>query len=173
LSIHLEVSEIRSEKILALHRWWQSHCHADIPDRSDLNPTDIKCLLPNLLISDVEPCPFRIRYRLVGTTVVDATGFDFTGRYLDELMPGDADEPWMEDYRRAYALRAPLFGIASAPTTMDVRYSYEFALFPLRKGGSDVRQFVSVEDYFDFRMKAGEWEQWGLQTFQERPALAG
>ena len=172
LNTHLDSSEMRSDKIASVYRWWSGHDHGDIPDRAHLDPTDIKSILPSLLIADVELNPFRIRYRLVGTLVAEATGLNFTGRYLDELIPGDAEEPWMEEYKRSYTLRSPVFGVASAPTTMGVRFSYEFGIFPLRNGGSTISQFVSVEDYFDFKRRAGEWEQWEIQTSCERRILA-
>src|ERR1051325_10468197 len=81
MSIYDDVGNARSHMIPALHSWWLDHARNDIPDRSQLHPGDVKPLLPYLLISDVEHNPFRIRYRLVGTRVVEATGIDFTGRY--------------------------------------------------------------------------------------------
>ncbi len=57
-----------------------------LPDRADLDPAEIPLLLPYILISEVEQ-PFRIRYRLIGTEVVHVTGMNFTGHYLDELIP--------------------------------------------------------------------------------------
>lgn len=42
-------------------------------------------LLPHLTLFEVESEPLRFRVRLVGTSVVEATGMEMTGRYLDEL----------------------------------------------------------------------------------------
>ena len=122
-------SEISSRKVQTLLRWWQERCGGGIPDRSQLDPSDIKPLLPNLLLLDVEHEPFRVRYRLVGTRIREATGFDITGRYLDELLPASPDQHWMDYYRRAYATRLPVVGSIAAPTTSGYLFTYEFRTF--------------------------------------------
>lgn len=146
--------------IRSLHGWWLERCAGDIPDRADLNPADLKPLLPNLFLVDVEHAPFRIRYRLVGTRATEATGMDITGRYLDDLLPAGVDEPWMEYYLQAYSTRQPVFGAVDAPIRSGGRFTYEFGLFPLRKGGATVEQFVSIEDYFDLASTLVELTQW-------------
>jgi len=79
---YANATQLRSPLVRTVHDWWTGHRGEDVPDRSALDPFALKATLPYLLISDVEPPPFRIRYRLVGTKVVEATGLDFTGRYL-------------------------------------------------------------------------------------------
>ena len=145
--------DVRSDLVRSMLQWWLGKCSShipgrDIPDRDDLDPADLKPLLPNILISDVEHDPFRIRYRLVGTRAREATGFNIVGRYLDELLPTDPDEPWMDDYRLAYRTRRPVLGVSSVKTTIGEVFTYEYGLFPLRKGGGTaIEQFVAVEDY--------------------------
>lgn len=146
--------------VRTLHRWWLDRSAGDIPDRADLDPADLKPLLPNLFLIDVEHDPFRIRYRLVGTRVVEVTGYDITGHYLDNLLPADASEPWVEHYRSAYRTRLPLFGAVDAPTRSGGYFTYEFGLFPLRKGGKAVDQFVSIEDYFDLGTSLTQLVEW-------------
>jgi hypothetical protein len=159
--------EVRSALVRSLYSWWITKRGQDIPDRSDLDPVDLKHLLPNLFIADVEHNPFRIRYRLVGTRAIEATGMDITGRYLDELLPGDGSERWTEYYYQAYQTRLPVFGASEAPTTCGTRFTYEFGLFPLRKGGSTIEQFVALEDYFDLTSTLLELVEW--RERQERP----
>jgi hypothetical protein len=57
------------------------------PSRRDLDPTEIKKLLPHVLLVDVHEGG-RYRYRLIGTDNVREHGMDATGRYLDEVLPG-------------------------------------------------------------------------------------
>src|SRR3546814_17152966 len=57
--------------------------------------------MPNILIADIEQDPFRVRFRLVGTKVVEATGFEFTGKYLDEITLPDDEGPFLESYQLA------------------------------------------------------------------------
>ena len=127
MGLYASEKDLRSEMVRSLHRWWLSKSGSDIPDRADLDPVDIKTLLPNLFIADVEHDPFRIRYRLVGTKAIQATGFDLTGRYLDDLLPADGSEPWMEYYHQAYRTRSPVFGSSRTPTTSGSHFVYEFA----------------------------------------------
>lgn len=170
MSLYADVSDVRSEMIRSLCRWWLSRCADDIPDRADFDPAEMTLLLPNLFIADVEHQPFRIRFRLVGTRAVEATGMDITGCYLDELLPPNPDEPWLEYYRRACEERVPVFGSCEAPTRSGGRFSYEFGLFPLRRGGREVAQFVSIEDYFDLTSTLTELKEWQEKRASEGPA---
>lgn len=152
--------DLRSVMVRSIHRWWLAKSTGDVPDRADLDPADLKRLLPYLFIADVEHAPFRIRYRLMGTRAVEATGMDLTGRYLDELLPADHAEPWMDHYQHAYRTRRPLLGACEVPTTSGSRFTYEFGLFPLRNGGAAVEQFVALEDYFDLTSTLLELVEW-------------
>jgi hypothetical protein len=149
--------------IHALHRWWLSHRGDDIPERISLDPVDLKRLLPNLMISDIEDDPFRVRYRLVGTNMVSATGLDFTGRYLDELVPADRDGHRLLDYRTAYSDRLPVLGTSSVTTSVGNRSAYEYGIFPLRNGGTPVAQFVELEDYFAPNRGSGALQKWRIK----------
>jgi hypothetical protein len=154
-------SLITSPLVRQLHDWWVAQRRASgIPDRSDLDPLALRGLLPNLIISEVETEPFRIRYRLVGTKIADVTSFDFTGRYLDEILAEGSETPWMEFYEIIYESRIPLFGSVTERTASGGSFTYEFGIFPLTAGGAEVRQFVSIEDYFDFRLTSAELHAW-------------
>jgi hypothetical protein len=164
VAIYSNPDDVRSDMVRSMLQWWLAKSGGDIPDRDDLDPADLKPLLPNILISDVEHDPFRIRYRLVGTRAREATGFNIVGRYLDELLPTDPDEPWMDDYRLAYRTRRPVLGVSSVTTTSGEIFTYEYGLFPLRKGGSAIEQFVAVEDYGDLSSTLLDLVEW-----RERP----
>ena len=161
-------SDVRSTMVRTLLRWWLERCAGDIPDRADLDPADLKPLLPNLFVVDVEHEPFRIRYRLVGTRAIEVTGYDITGHYLDDLLAGDASEPWIEHYHTAYRTRRPVFGAVDALTRSGGRFVYEFGLFPLRKGGTAVDQFVAIEDYFDLATSLTQLVEWREADARQR-----
>jgi hypothetical protein len=158
-----KLAKMCSGMIRSLHEWWLAQRGDDIPDRAALRPEEFKSMLPYMLVSEVVHNPFRIRYRLAGTVVVAVTGMEVTGRYLHELDPSD-DEPWMAHYMSAYRTRAPVFGTTWLMSTGQVRYPYEFGIFPLRKGGTDIAQFVSIEDYFDFKGPVDELVGWRLRS---------
>ena len=64
------------------------HPGTGLPGRRHLKTLDVPQALPNLVLTDVERDPYRFRVRLMGTAVVAAFGEDYTGRYLDEALPG-------------------------------------------------------------------------------------
>lgn len=153
--------ECLSELVKLLHAWWDAaRGPADVPDRADLRPDEMKPLLPFLFIADAEHDPFRVRYRLAGTRATEVTGFDITGRYLDELLSAEPDQPWMDHYRRVYHTRKPLLGATTVPTSDGKLFTYEFGIFPLRNGGETIDQFVAVEDYFGLISKIVQVEPW-------------
>jgi hypothetical protein len=165
VAIYSNPGDVRSDMVHSMLQWWLARSGSDLPDRDDLDPADLKPLLPNILISDVEHDPFRIRHRLVGTRVREVTGFNIVGRYLDELLPTDPDEPWMDDYRLAYRTRRPVLGVSSVTTTSGEIFTYEYGLFPLPKGGRAIEQFVALEDHGDLNSTLLDLVEW-----RERPA---
>jgi hypothetical protein len=151
------IEHSHSPMVRAMHAWWLAHRGpAGIPDRSALDPAALKSLLPNLFIAEIEPTPFRVRYRLVGTKAVQVIGFDLTGQYLDEVLPGEPGTPWMDYYRIVYDSREPLLGSAVVPATSGGTLTYEFGLFPLTQGSTGVAQVAAVEDYFGFDLTAAQ-----------------
>jgi hypothetical protein len=150
-------NQCKSDLVRKLHAWWSS-CRgpSGLPDRTDFDVFAHKPLLQNLMLSDVEPEPFRIRYRLVGTRIVRNLGVDFTGRYLDDLLGTDFTIPWMDYYRKVYSERVPLMGEVTEPTRSGSTFTYEFGIFPLTtEHGAEVKQFIALEDYFDFELTSG------------------
>lgn len=149
MQVWTEIDRCTSPMVRALFAWWTSNRGASgLPDRSTFDPAAFKALMPNLVISEVERDPFRIRYRLVGTRVAQFTGLDFTGRYLDELIASGSTSEWQDQYAAAYESRRPRFGSITEPTTSGGTFTFEFALFPVTRGGETVAQFIAVEDYF-------------------------
>jgi hypothetical protein len=169
-----EIENSRSRLVRLLHDWWMARRRPEgMPYRSDVDPAELKPVLPNLFIAEAEHDPFRIRYRLVGTRAVAITGYDITGRYLDELLnPDETDAPWLRFYRRVYDTRMPLLGSVTVPAQSGGSFDYEFGLFPLthpssnpggHPGGGDtvrVEQFIAVEDYFDIPLRSALLKPW-------------
>jgi hypothetical protein len=146
----------KSKLVRTLYDWWSANVGpAGIPDRGAFDLIEHRLLMPCVLISDVEPEPFRIRYRLVGTRIVANLGVDFTGRYLDEFLGPNFTVPWVDYYRQAYATRRLLMGALTEPTRTGGTFSYEFGLYPIARGGDAVEQFIALEDYFDFTLTSG------------------
>ena len=141
-----DVSIVRSERIRRLNDYWQAKARGKVPSRSDIDPVDVRELLPNLLMIDMLGDPVRFRFRLVGTRVVQYTGFDFTGRCLDELVFQGRD--FLEQcYHRLLAERRPVFGHYAWLVRSRHFGQCEFGLFPLSDDGATVNRGISIEDY--------------------------
>ena len=105
--------------IEALHRYWNSRAGGRAPQRNDIEPADIKPLLPFLYIVRYEREPFRVRYILTGTEADRWNGFNLTGRYVDEFLGTDingANRILLDAYTKAFETAAPVFGTYSWPT---------------------------------------------------------
>ncbi|WP_119299724.1 PAS domain-containing protein [Dongia deserti] len=105
----IDVSQVTSERVKKFRFYWPGKLTGrSLPPRDAIDPAEIPRLLPYLVIAEIERKPLRVRYRLVGTRVVEANGHDFTNRYLDECK--FAVEPLLvECYRRLVATRGPVF----------------------------------------------------------------
>jgi GNAT superfamily N-acetyltransferase len=141
--------DLTSPKIAALARYWEEKRGArPMPPWSDIDPAEIKPLLPHLLVSRYEHNPFRVRYTLVGTWLARYAGGDFTDRYLDELDFSNEDTDWPEHHRRFIAEARPCFGICRFVTASGVERDYESAMFPIAgPDGRTVERALGIEDF--------------------------
>ncbi|HKP22777.1 MAG TPA: PAS domain-containing protein [Dongiaceae bacterium] len=147
----IEARQITSPRVGALHRYWQSKRRDGLlPTRAAIDPIEIPRLLPYLVIAEIEPSPMRIRYRLVGTQVVEDNGSDFTNRYIEEC--SFAVEPLLlECYRRLVETQAPVFAyyewhkrdLQGAKGAVGAN---ETGFFPLSSDGVNVDLAISLAD---------------------------
>jgi hypothetical protein len=172
-----EIDRCTGTLVRALHDYWSAK-RADriMPARADIDPTEIKHLLPHLVIADLTTEPFRVRYRLLGTKVVAESGNDFTGRYLDEMVAADVEDQWETCYRLVWAEQRPIFGDTTVPTLDGGTFTYEFGIFPLSSDGAAVTQCIAVEDYgwlndrlFELQEKAQPWQPKGMTPRKDGP----
>lgn len=138
----------RSPRADALYRYWSSRCGTSLPSRADIEPADIKTLLPYILMVDIHRNPFRVYYRLVGTAVAHFCGLDFTGAYLDDLA---FDICITKDLVNAYHVvcnaRQPGVGMARAQINHQTVVDVEYVICPLIGADGEVKQCLALEDY--------------------------
>jgi hypothetical protein len=141
-----DISVVHSPRIRKLNTYWLAKAKGQVPKRSDIDPVDVRELLPNLMMIDMLGDPVRFRYRLVGTRVVQYTGFDFTGLCLDEMVFQGRD--FIElCYRRMLSEKRPIFGHYAWLVRSRHFGQCEFGLFPLSDDGVTVNRGISIEDY--------------------------
>ena len=97
-------------KLAALHAWWRAKTGtADaLPSRADVNPAELRHLLPHIALVDILRDPLDWRYRLVGTRMVDVMGGERTGKRMRELLSPPAIEGSVMLMTRLLETRAPL-----------------------------------------------------------------
>jgi hypothetical protein len=76
------------------HRW---------PARDDIDPLDLKLLLPNIFMVAAVNDGTRFRYVLSGAAVRQQLGFELSGQHLDEVFIGAQFERITENYRAVLA----------------------------------------------------------------------
>lgn len=155
-----QADQIESPRIRQLFAYWQSRCRGGgLPRRADIDPADIPQLMPNILIVDIEYEPFRVRYRLVGTQIVETTGFEFTGRYLDEIILPDDEGPFLESYQLAAEHKTAVLARISWRLDAETTGEYDACFLPLSEDGVTVDKVLAMECYDtlqrDFTLLAG------------------
>lgn len=144
--------QARFGKTRALFAYWQTlRVERARPTRTDLDPAKMMPFLPNVMTGHIEATPFRVLYRLVGTTVAEYSRLDFSGRYLDELQTHFRDNvDWHDCYRFVHAHRAPIIGDSGVMDTGGaVVHLYEYAILPLWRDEDPAGAFVAIEVYDD------------------------
>jgi hypothetical protein len=160
------LDDIQSPRIRALHDYWKSKC-SDVapPPRSAIEPAEIRPLLPYLILAEINPAPFRITYRLVGTAVVRAHDDDFTGREYGTVA-SLADSGLEESYRRACATKAPVFGRTALDAGDQSWIGFEYAIFPLSDDGVTVNKCLAIQC-----VGTPESQTWGESRAEATPSV--
>lgn len=138
--------------------YWERKCGSRLlPNRRDIDATEIApSLLPFLQLTERVAATGRIRYRLIGTGIVDAYGADLTGKYMDEIYSGQRMHYVEANYRTACESRRPVLVVNRYHSTRPVSLVCHRLLMPLADDGVTIRQFLTAMR-FDFPGDAIEW----------------
>ena len=140
-----DVPSIRARRMFEY--WSGKKGERPMPTRADIDPTDIRDVLSNVILVRLEYNPFRVLYRLVGTRSVENAGMDFSGKYLDELdFVSEFETDWPAIYRAIADEKVPIYGLCKIRFTDGVVKPYIAAMFPLSTDGIVVDQVLTIED---------------------------
>src|SRR5262245_62159149 len=142
------IEDVPSTRARRMHQYWLGKKGGrTMPARSDIDPSEIKDLLPNVILSRLEYEPFRVLYKLIGTKAVENAGLDYSGRYLDELdFVSEFGTDWPATYQMIATEKEPVLGLCTIKLTDGVVKPYVVAMFPLSSDGSVVDQVIAIED---------------------------
>jgi hypothetical protein len=131
---------LREEPILLalLNYWERKRADKEIPDRRDIDPTEMPpFLLPHLSL--IEICENdRLKLRLVGTEIVRQHRRDNTGKFADEYLKGEYLAYITALYVELRTRRLPIL-TESVFRHPETRLETTRLLLPLTRGGADVR----------------------------------
>jgi hypothetical protein len=140
--------QIRSARVLELFGYWDRIRTGRLaPSWSDVQPGKIAALLPYILAVDVLDQPFDVRYRIVGTAVVDAFGYDFTGETLRQPVRGTDTSQWIAVYREFVERRGPCFAQYRVTVGMTDARIVDVGVFPISDDGLSINRLVELEDW--------------------------
>lgn len=131
-----DVTALVEPRLRRLYDYWRERWRGEAPPaRADIDPAELKPLLPNLALVDVEEEPRRFRFRLVGTDIVQRYGEEITGRRLDEVGLGCELAAIAEQYDETVREQAPTYCRHELPRPGGKRVKYERLLLPLSSDG--------------------------------------
>jgi hypothetical protein len=121
------------------YEYWLAKCgDGQPPRRADLDPVEMRPLLPYVFLVDVTQAPLAFRFRLVGSKITEWAEKEYTGLGVNE---GDYGPQWRRVfnlYAEVVASRAPRLDLYAAPWVSREFYRYERFIAPLSNDGASV-----------------------------------
>jgi hypothetical protein len=145
--------ELSDPDLIAFYDYWASlRGGRAMPSRRDLDPLQIPPgYLPDLMLIDVLAEPLRLRYRLIGTHVVTASGKDRTGRFFDEVSFFKLHPAAMEQFETVVTTGRPLYSLEPFTNFVNgTTYEVDRLILPLSGDGVRVDMLVVL-----FQFKSG------------------
>lgn len=140
----------KSAMIARVREYWRAKSvDGKLPRRRDIDPLDLREILPYLSIVEFAVIPFRVKFRLIGSELARFYGREVTGKWLDEI------EDWREEdiadtmavYRRVHDLGIPVYGLSLCLWEDKPDHVFEFGCFPLSDDGYNLTHCLGVDDY--------------------------
>ena len=101
---------LSDQRLLALYIYWSGkRGQRAMPCRADIDPGDVRALLPHILLIDVLEGGADFRYRLVGTEIERHIGRPITGRLFSETLNGEYLDYICSLHQRAIVEVAPVY----------------------------------------------------------------
>jgi hypothetical protein len=125
--------------------WRVKRASRRMPSRRQIDPAEMPRLLPHLVISEVVESGRRFRYRLTGTAIARAIGFDPTGRCVDDIASGGYRDYIVGLHRSVCEARVPVFAASPYVGATHGRHFFARRLaLPLSEDDEAVNQILSM-----------------------------
>jgi hypothetical protein len=149
VELDIPFDKVTSPLVRAFQQIWdKKRGDRQMPSWADIDPAEMRGLLPNMIVVSIEHDPFRVFYRLVGTKAASFR-HELAGRYLDQIteFPEDVRAELVEEYQLACRERRPTFSRDILTTTFGHTITFSGSIFPLSSDGITVDRCIAVEDY--------------------------
>lgn len=135
---------VRAPPLVALWRYWRSKLAGRrVLPRADFFPGDIPELLEVLTLTERTP-EGRLRYRIAGGKVVEAYGFEATGKYLDEFLSPERMKVAELHIGTALASARPVYSRTAYASPGGLRYVNSRLNIPLSDGAGAINMVVAA-----------------------------
>jgi len=131
----------------AVNYWCAKRKGRAMPTRKDIDPLELRRLLPNIYLIDVVN-PSLYRYRLIGTTISNRLRGDATGSFADEAMFGEHAHLIIDMYDHVVESQSPIINRARSFWTEVDWLNYTSVLMPLSADGEKVTMMLGVMDFW-------------------------
>lgn len=144
----------RNPILLQLFEYWSAKCAGRaMPRRRDIDPVEMRGLLPHLQFVEMIDGGERFRYGLTGTAVVEAYGRELTGRFVDEVLPPERRPIAERHYRLVFETRRPVVVQNGYVTAQGALMVVDRLLVPLSNDGI-AADLVLMAQTFAFASRA-------------------
>ena len=149
--------DFRGDQILgpAFDYWQTKRGGRAMPQRRDIDPTEIPRLLSHLQITELLDGG-RIRYRLAGTAIVDAYGAELRGKFFDEVFSKKRLDYVTANYRLICREKRPLFVCSRYASTRNMELICTRLVMPLSEDDITVNQCLTAMT-FHYPGIASQW----------------
>lgn len=127
--------------------YWRSKAPPGLlPGRQHLDPLEIPEMLPSIALYDVvrDGERMRIRFRLVGSNLVERYGRDATGMWFDDAFEGKIRDEQIEHYCSIARRAEPSFTRNILPIKGKEHIDYDRLILPLASDGELVDMLVAM-----------------------------
>jgi hypothetical protein len=130
----------------SLYAYWNSKRGSrPMPSRAEINPSEIKSLLPSVVIWSVEQSGEPFMIRLVGDNIVQFVGRSTAGKSATDNMAPDTARAMLEILATVVTTKAPRFRSGKAHWVPDKSYrDFEASFLPLSADGENVNMILGA-----------------------------
>lgn len=149
IELDIPFDQVTSPIVRRFHSIWTTKRGDRVmPSWQDIDPAEMRAILPNIFVISIEQAPFRVFYRLVGTKAV-AFRHELTGRYLDEITEYSEDVrvELIKEYRMVCEQKRPTYSKDTLKTKFGNTLIVYGSIFPLSSDGNTVDRCIAIEDY--------------------------